>query len=69
MKNLMHLTFDSPKRSIDFMITSRPYDETISYYVSIYNKETREITEHDDWTQTEFFEALLAAQQNLTLEY
>ena len=64
----MHLTFDSPKQSIDFMITSRPYDETISYYVQVYEKETREIKEYDDWTQEEFFSALCATQENLTLQ-
>lgn len=67
MKNLMHLTFESEKQSIDFMITSRN-SETISYYVQSYNKETREITEYDEWTPDEFFEALAATQQNLTLQ-
>ena len=63
----MHLTFESEKQSIDFMITSRN-SETISYYVQSYNKETREITEYDEWTPDEFFEALAATQQNLTLQ-
>lgn len=63
----MHLTFESEKQSIDFMITSRN-SETISYYVQSYNKETREITEYDKWTPDEFFEALAATQQNLTLQ-
>jgi hypothetical protein len=67
MKYLMHLTFESEKQSIDFMITSRN-SETISYYVQSYNKETREITEYDEWTPDEFFEALAATQQNLTLQ-
>lgn len=62
----MHLTFENEKQSIDFMITSR--DETIRYYVQVYDKETREIKEYDDWPQEEFFSALCAIQENLTLQ-